>query len=78
MPITCAPREVYQVIFDEHSIIQVINLTTFLTQTIRAAIQFVHPRESTNSTSDLTTLNYTNTIQGKGGNLITDLLGMLM
>jgi len=78
MPITCAPREVYQVIFDEHSIIQVINLTTFLTQTIRAAIQFVHPRESTNETSDLTTLNYTNTIQGKGGNLITDLLGMLM
>jgi len=77
MPITCAPQEVYQVIFNEHTIVDVTNVTPFFNQTIRTALQFVHPKESTNNTSDWTLLNYSNTVQQKGGNIIEDLIGLL-
>jgi len=77
MPITCAPQEVYQVVYNEHSVIEVVNTTPFFNQTIRTALQFVHPKESTNNTSDWTLMNYSNTLQGVGGNIIEDLLGLL-
>jgi len=52
-------------------------LLPFFNQTIRTALQFVHPKESTNNTSDWTLLNYSNTVQQKGGNIIEDLIGLL-
>jgi len=67
LPISCAPKSVYQVIYSEFSITDVNNDAPFFLQTLRSAIQYAHPKESTSTTSEYVVVNETNALQGNGG-----------
>jgi hypothetical protein len=68
LPITCMPRSLHQIIYSEHSVSEVNNEMAFFLLTIRSALSFAHPKESTSDTTDLELLNKTNSFQSKGGN----------
>jgi len=68
LPISCMPLALHQIIFSEFSVSEVNNDVPFFILTIRSALGFAHPKESTSDTSDLELLNKTNTAQSNGGN----------